>query len=234
MVGKLKGRKNIKLKKSMKGGNIDVVDSGNIGETDQPLTKTQTGSSYNKYSDSLYINGITSIGLVGILWMGISRVFIRHIRSEVVSYSLMEASVIFSLLLIFFKGVREISPRGLGIIGMFKKTVDLTKFMLKRCTPGLLIMIQLAVLISLMNNNADFIFNSSDTLPLEYNIFNWLSMSMIIGQCWVWRNKVFEIMTGQSVYKSPLIVPGFILAAILSGVAISQMWVILEMLRCDC
>lgn len=234
MVGKLKGRKNIKLKKSMKGGNIDVVDSEKIGEMDQPLTKTQTGSSYNKYSDNLYINGITAIGLVGILWMGISRVFIRHIRSEVLSYSLMEASVTFSLLLIFFKGVREISPRGLGIIGMLKKTFDLTKFMLKRCTPGLLIMIQLAVLISLMNNNAEFIFNSSDTLPFEYSIFNWLSMSMIIGQCWVWRNKVLEIMTGQSVYKSRLIVPGFILAAILSGVAISQMWIILEMLRCDC
>ena len=40
--------------------------------------------------------------------------------------------------------------------------------------------------------------------------------------------------TGKEGYKSPLVVPGFILAALLSGVAISQMWVILEYLNVDC
>ena len=71
-------------------------------------------------------------------------------------------------------------------------------------------------------------------MPRMFGIFNSMTIAMIMGQCWVWREKVLEIMTGKEGYRSPLVVPVFILAALLSGVAISQMWVILEYLNVDC
>tara|TARA_B100001250_G_scaffold373796_1_gene360172 strand:- start:578 stop:1303 length:726 start_codon:yes stop_codon:yes gene_type:complete len=198
-----------------------------------PVGKSkQGGSTYNKYADSIYINGITAFGVVGFVWMMISRSLIRHKYSEALSYGLMELAVTFSLFLIFFKRVRNINP-GTGIVGMIKEIIDLTKYMLKRSTPGLLIIAQLAVLIWLMSTHADYLFEN-ENMPRMFGIFNSMTIAMIMGQCWVWRGKVLEIMTGKEGYKSPLIVPGFILAALLSGVAISQMWVILEYLNVDC
>mgnify|MGYP001289493852 FL=1 len=199
----------------------------------QPSSKSRKGgSTYNKYADSIYINGITAFGVVGFVWMMISRSLIRHKYSEAVSYGLMELAVTFSLFLIFFKRVRNMNPT-VGIVGMIKEIIDLTKYMLKRSTPGLLIIAQLAVLIWLMTTHADYLFEN-ENMPRMFGIFNSMTIAMIMGQCWVWRGKVLEIMTGKEGYRSPLIVPGFILAALLSGVAISQMWVILEYLNVDC
>ena len=190
------------------------------------------GSTYNKYADSIYINGITAFGVVGFVWMMISRSLIRHKYSEALSYGLMELAVTFSLFLIFFKRVRNMNP-GTGIVGMIKEIVDLTKYMLRRSTPGLLIIAQLGVLIWLMSTHADYLYENQN-MPRMFGIFNSMTIAMIMGQCWVWRGKVLEIMTGKEVYKSPLVVPGFILAALLSGVAISQLYFILEFLRTDC
>ena len=57
---------------------------------------------------------------------------------------------------------------------------------------------------------------------------------MILGQSFVWYKQVNKIVLGESSESNPALVPGFILAAILSGVAISQMYVILEFLKTDC
>ena len=43
-----------------------------------------------------------------------------------------------------------------------------------------------------------------------------------------------EIMLNVTAPQNPMILPGFILAAMLSGVAISQLYIILEYLRTDC
>lgn len=208
------------------------TDKGEVPIYEPSSKSRKGGSTYNKYADSIYINGITAFGVVGFVWMMISRSLLRHKYSEAVSYGLMELAVTFSLFLIFFKRVRNMNP-GVGIVGMIKEIIDLTKYMLKRSTPGLLIIAQLAVLIWLMTTHADYLFEN-ENMPRMFGIFNSMTIAMIMGQCWVWRGKVLEIMTGKEGYKSPLVVPGFILAALLSGVAISQMWVILEYLNVDC
>ena len=257
MPNKKKFGKKSKLKKKMKGGApgdinepltpnkgaaiIEATDARPVAKaTASPSTAVATpvgkskqgGSTYNKYADSIYINGITAFGVVGFVWMMISRSLLRHKYSEAVSYGLMELAVTFSLFLIFFKRVRNMNP-GVGIVGMIREIIDLTKYMLKRSTPGLLIIAQLAVLIWLMTTHADYLFEN-ENMPRMFGIFNSMTIAMIMGQCWVWRGKVLEIMTGKEGYKSPMVVPGFILAALLSGVAISQMWVILEYLNVDC
>ena len=199
-----------------------------------PIGKSkQGGSSYNKYTDNLYISGITAIGIVGVVLMMVSRSLIRFKYSEALSYGLLEASVTFSLLLILFKGIRNFKAQENTIIGVIRDVLNLTKYMLSRSTPGLLIMAQLAVLTWLMFTHADFLYET-ENLPRMFQIFNSIAIAMIIGQCWAWKDKVYEIMTGIKKYQSPLVVPGFILAAILCGISISQMWVILEYLKVDC
>jgi len=141
--------------------------------------------------------------------------------------------------LIFFKGVRIASKSmvsDMGILAAIKEIMKLVTFVLKRCIPGLLIMVQLAVLIWLMYEHADYLYQN-ENMPRMFGIFNAMTIALIMGQCWVWKDKVLLVMSsfkGKATSQSPLQVPGFILAAILSGVAISQMWVILEYLNVDC
>ena len=67
-----------------------------------------------------------------------------------------------------------------------------------------------------------------------FSTFNKMAAVMILGQSFVWYKQVNKIVLGESNDSNPALVPGFILAAILSGVAISQMYVILEYLKTDC
>ena len=191
-----------------------------------------SGSSYNKYGDNIYIGAIAGIGIMGIVWFMLSRSIIRHKYSEAGCYGLIGVSVLLSLCLILFKGIRQIKP-GKTIIESIKNILHLAKYLLIRSTPGLLILVQLAVLIFIMYNNADYIY-SSENIPQMFNTFNAITIAMVLAQCWVWRKKVMEIMLNVTSPKNPMTLPGFILAAIISGVAISQLYVILEYLRTDC
>jgi len=257
MPNKRKFDKKSKLKRKMKGGALGDInepltpDKGRVNKAtdDMPVAvatpvgkSKQGGSSYNKYSDSLYINGISALGIVGFVWMMVSRSLIRHKYSEAVSYGLIEASVSLSVFLIFFKGVRTaftgsgLGGGGLGPLAAMREIMKLAIFVLKRCTPGLLIMAQLAVLIWLMIKHADYLYQT-ENMPKMFGIFNAMTIAMIMGQCWVWKGKVLQVMEEKKevgTSQSPLQVPGFILAAILSGISISQMWVILEYLNVDC
>ena len=237
MPSKMKFGKNSKLKGKMRGGNLDNA----AGEASAPLmpseaapvaTRSQMGSSYTNFSDQTYISVIIGIGLVGVIHMAVSRAIIRHKYSEVVAYGLIGVAITFSLLLILFKGVRDVKPAS-GILGAIKNLLYLAKFLLLKCTPAILILVQIGILCSIMYTNAEYIF-STDTMPTMFTVFNLISMAMIIGQSIVWKNKVVEIMTGEKGKSNPMALGGFILAAILSGVAISQLYIILEYLRTDC
>ena len=162
----------------------------------------------------------------------ISRTLIRHKYSEVVSYSLMGAAVAFSLLLIIFKGVRGVK-RQPGIVGAIKNILYVGKYLTMRSVPALLILTQIGVLCYIFYGNADYIF-SSPNIPYMFGVFNAITLFMILAQCWVWKDKVKEIMLNVTAPQNPMILPGFILASLLSGVAISQLYVILEYLRTDC
>ena len=59
-----------------------------------PVEKSkQGGSSYIKYSDNVYISVVMGIGLMGVVWMMLSRTMIKHKYSEVLSYSLLGIAV---------------------------------------------------------------------------------------------------------------------------------------------
>jgi len=253
MPNKKKIGKKSKLKRKMKGGAEWVNDDKSSIATPSaqplekvpmakpgiPVTKTtpiakskQSGSSYQKFDDDIYISMVMAVGFMGVIWFMISRTMIKHKYSEVLSYSLMGIGVILSLFLIIFKGVRQIKPSS-SIIGAIKNMLFLAKYLAIRSVPGLLILLQIAVLCYIMYNHADYIF-SSENIPTMFGIFNAITIVMILGQCWVWKDKVKEIMTNVTGPKNPMIIPGFILAAILSGIAISQLYIILEYLKTDC
>jgi len=237
MPSKMKFGKNSKLKGKMRGGMLDDAGvEGNVPsvqtDTASMTQRSQAGSSYTSFSDQTYISIIVSIGIGGLIWMAVSRAIIRHKYSEVVAYGLIGAAITFSLLLILFKGVRNTKPSS-GILGAIKNILGLAKFLLLKCTPAILILVQIVVLCNIMYTNADYIF-STDTMPTMFTVFNLISMAMIIGQSIVWKDKVVEIMTGEKGKSNPMALGGFILAAILSGVAISQLYIILEYLRTDC
>jgi len=234
-------RKNSKLKRKMKGGNVPmdtgapiVNESISTSPQTNPISRTVEGgnSSYAKYNDSVYVSVIMAIGLMGVLWFMISRSMIKHKYSEVLSYSLLAIGVFLSLSLIIFKGVRQITPSN-SIIGAIKNMIFVAKYLTIRSVPGLLILVQLAVLCYIMYNHADYIF-TSENIPRMFGIFNAITIVMILAQCWVWKDKVKEIMSNIKAPNNPMILPGFILAAILSGIAISQLYIILEYLKTDC
>ena len=254
MPNKKKFGKNIKLKRKMKGGALeeghpdyvpDKADAMPVAKaTDAmptavatpvatPVGKSkQGGSSYIKYSDNVYISVVMGIGLMGVVWMMLSRTMIKHKYSEVLSYSLLGVAVTMSLLLIIFKGVRQVKPSN-SIIGAIKNVLFVAKYLTIRSVPALLILVQIGVLCYIMYNNADYIF-SAENIPRMFGIFNAITIVMVLAQCWVWKDKVKEIMLNITGPQNPMILPGFILAAIISGVAISQLYIILEYLRTDC
>ena len=129
-----------------------------------PIVKSkQGGSSYKKFDDDIYISMVMAVGFMGVIWFMISRTMIKHKYSEVLSYSLMGIGVILSLFLIIFKGVRKIKPSS-SIIGAIKNMLFLAKYLAIRSVPGLLILLQIAVLCYIMYNHADYIF-SSENIP---------------------------------------------------------------------
>ena len=119
MPNKKRFGKNIKLKRKMTGGaleeghpdyvpdkDVSVASEAPVADATPVGKSVSGGSSYQRYSDNIYISVIMGIGIMGAVWLMISRPLIRHKYSEVVSYSLMGAAVAFSLLLIIFTGVR--------------------------------------------------------------------------------------------------------------------------------
>ena len=62
-----------------------------------------------------------------------------------------------------------------------------------------------------------------------------MSVTMIMVQLFVWRTVVRKIVLSDGEGKlNRMTIPGFILAFLVSGIAISQLYVILEYLKTDC
>jgi len=67
------------------------------------------------------------------------------------------------------------------------------------------------------------------------NIFSISNSSKFGGEIgWINENQLSKIVLGKTENSNPALVPGFILAAIVGGIAISQMFIILEYLKTDC
>ena len=99
--------------------------------------------------------------------------------------------------------------------------------------PPILILIQLGVLIYLYSSHANFFEKSASNLPSEFDLFKSISTTMIIFQIAVWFYLIVNVSLKGNPMKS-IIYPAFTLGFILSGIVLSQMWVILNLLKCDC
>lgn len=189
--------------------------------------------SYPRYSDDLYIKFMSALGIMAMLWFLISRNLIRHKYSEVLCYGLMSLAMLVSLFLVLIAGVKHLKKTSPGFMGALQKCYNLIIYIITKGTPALLILVQLGFLIYLMSSHADYLLNT-ETLPPMFNKFNISAAVMLMFQIFTWRNQVTNLILNRDSSKNPLILPGFILAAILSSLAISQLYIILEFLKTDC
>ena len=105
---------------------------------------------------------------------------------------------------------------------------------------GILLLFQLGFLIWINSQHIEFLKEGKD-IPMEYSLFTNLSLFMIIFQLGVLTVSIMKniqknkdsLNTNTSNYSLTLI-SGFLLSSIISGIGISQIWVILEKLKCDC
>lgn len=227
---------NRRVRKNMRGGNVEqnnIKSVENQRET-KVVTKGQEGglSSYAKYDDNLFIKFVLALGLMGIIWFLLTRSLVKHKYSETLSYGIISVSVIISLLLVLIAGLRVIKG-GSGLLEAFKKVFNLAIFVLSKGLPGILILVQLGILIYIMTKNADYLF-TADEYPPMFQEFNIIALLMLSGQLYIWKNQLYKILRGVGESNSSMTILGFILISIFSGIAISQLYVILEYLKTDC
>lgn len=236
--------KNRKLKSKMKGGNVKgaepkvpplPTENDMIPVAKATLAREQTGSAKTDYGSlnmKFFLYAVASIGVVGIAWLLISRSLIRHEYSETLSYGLVSLAVFLSFFLVLISGLKSISA-GKGLVDGIKYLLKVVLFTLTKCLPAILILIQCGVLIYITSKHANYLY-TSDSIPALFNTFNIMAAVMIMGQSYAWYKQVNKIMMAGSGSRNPAEIPGFILAAILCTIAISQMYVILEYLKTDC
>ena len=253
MTNKAKFRKNRKLKSKMKGGKADIGPSAPAAsgdksaagvpplptEKDMPVAKgvpvrAKSGgvSDYGSLNMKYFIYGVSAIGFMGVLWFFLSRSMIRHEYSEAVSYGLIALAIFFSFFMVLLAGLKSMRA-GSGIMNGFKYLFKVILYALTKCLPAILICIQIGILIYIYIKHGNYLY-TSDSIPALFNTFSTMAAVMILGQSFVWYKQVNKIVLGENKDSNPALVPGFILAAILSTIAISQMYVILEFLKTDC
>ena len=257
MTNKAKFRKNRKLKSKMKGGKADMGPSAPAAgsgdksaagapqvpplptEKDMPVAKgvpvrPKSGgvSDYGSLNMKYFIYGVSAIGFMGVLWFFLSRSMIRHEYSEAVSYGLIALAIFFSFFMVLLAGLKNMRA-GSGIMNGFKYLFKVILYALTKCLPAILICIQIGILIYIYIKHGNYLY-TSESIPALFNTFSTMAAVMILGQSFVWYKQVNKIVLGENKDSNPALVPGFILAAILSTIAISQMYVILEFLKTDC
>ncbi len=206
-------------KKRMKGG-------GEQSEVQDPNFKK---SAYKHMGNKLFLNFIFCISLMGFIWFFISTFLVRHMYSEVLCYSLMLVSIIFSLFLMISIGV--IRMQGDSFI---KKFLSIVMFVITKCLPGILIGIQLAIMIYLMKENALYMYTTpSEDRPKMLDIFNGGTALGIIIQMFMYRNHLYRVIFPDGTPISSATLPGFILVGILTSWCIGQLFVILRFLKVD-
>ena len=242
MPNKLKFRKNRKLKSKMKGGQFEGPNNeAPVAEENVPIAfatpvKSKSGSGKSDYGSlnmDYFILFISAIGAMGIIWLFVSRSMITHEYSEALSYSIVALAIFLSFFIVMFAGLKSMSVGGNTLMDGFKYAFKVVLFSITSCLPAILITIQLGFLIYLCYTHSDFLYSSSN-IPALFSTFNKLAALMILGQSYVWSKQVRKIVLGSNEDNNPALVPGFILAAIVGGIAISQMFVILEYLKTDC
>ena len=221
-----------KIKKYMKGGAEPVPSAVN----NDSLSKNQIGSSvstYGKYNHNLFLWAILMIGTAGFIWFLISRSLITHRNSEAISYGIMALGVVLSVFLLISVSIVYGDKNQSG----FKKMLRTLFTIFIDGIPAWLILAQIVFLITLLVRHSDYMFLNNEK-PQIFNMCNISSAVLIFLQLYMWSNKVKAILknagTGNKMAPDYISIGVMVLIGILSGICISQMYVILEMLRTDC
>ena len=221
-----------KIKKNMKGGAEPVPSAVN----NDSLSKNQIGSSvstYGKYNHNLFLWAILMIGTAGFIWFLISRSLITHRNSEAISYGIMALGVVLSVFLLISISIVYGDKNQSG----FKKMLRTLFTIFIDGIPAWLILAQIVFLITLLVRHSDYMFLNNEK-PQIFNMCNISSAVLIFIQLYMWSNKVKAILknagTGNKMAPDYISIGVMVLIGILSGICISQMYVILEMLRTDC
>ena len=111
-----------------------------------PVAKSGGQSDYGSLNIKYFTYGITSIGIMGVLWFFLSRGMIRHEYSEALSYSIIALAIFLSFFLVLIAGLKSIRA-GSGIMNGFKYLFKVILYAITKCLPAILICIQLFVLI---------------------------------------------------------------------------------------
>ena len=210
-----------------------AISYGGDAAAEAPVAKSGGQSDYGSLNMQFFLYAVASIGVVGLAWLLISRSLIKHEYSEALSYGLVSLAVFLSFFLVIVSGLKTMRS-GEGFVNGVKYLFKVVLFTITKCLPAILILIQCAVLIYITSKHGNYLYTSKG-IPAVFNTFNVMAAVMIMGQSYVWWKQVQKIVLGSSdKYSNPALVPGFVLAAILSSIAISQMFIILEYLRTDC
>lgn len=221
--------KNKKFKRRQKGGSP-------ISENLAPQQKTMTAGSnkptWGKYNHTIFLWVILMLSVAGLVWFLLSRSLITHRHSEAISYGLMAVSVVLSVFMLISVSVVYGDKNDSGFKGMLKKIFAI----FIDGIPAWLILAQIGVLIGLFVKHADYIY-LNDEKPGLFTVFNITSAILIFMQLYMWNSKVKEILrlagTGEKPTNSYVNIGMMILLGILTGICISQLYVILEMLLVD-
>lgn len=186
-------------------------------------------SAYKQMDNKLFLNFIFSIALMGFIWFFISTFLVKHMYSEVLCYSLMLISIVFSLFLM--TSIAVIRMQGSNFMKQF---LNITMFVLTKCLPGFIVAIQLVIMIKLMKDNALYLYSTpTEDRPELFDVFNGASAFGLITQMFMYRNHLYRVIFPQGESQSYTTVLGFILVGILTSWCIGQMYVILNYLKVD-
>lgn len=206
-------------KRKMKGGNLQEANNDTINK-----------STYKRMDNKLYLNFIFSIAYMGLIWFFISSFFIKHKNSEVLCYSLMLTSIIFSFFLLISVGV--VRMQGSSIL---KKFFNIVMFIITKGLPGIVIGVQIVIMIVLMLEHSTYLYETPDEdKPDMLNKFNGATALGIVVQMIMFKNHLTRVIYPDPKNTiSPATLPGFILLGILTCFCISQLYIILNMLKVD-
>ena len=205
-------------KRKMKGGSSHELADPNFKNT-----------AYKQMGNKLFLNFIFCISLMGFIWFFISTFLVKHMYSEVLCYSLMLISIIFSLFFIISIGVIRTQNSS-----FMKNFLGIVKFVITKCLPGIIIAVQLAAIIYLMKENALYMYSTpTEDRPQMLDIFNGATALGIIIQMYMYRNHLMRVVFPSDKPLSSAVLPGFILLGILTSWSIGQLFVILKFLKVD-
>jgi len=202
----------------------------------ESATKNMSGgtnkSDYITVDDKFANFAMIACAIMAMIWFFVSRKLIKHKYNDAVCYSLLTLSLSISLLLLIsfaFKKLKTSSEDG-----VFTRMLKGVGYIMKNGVPGFLILAQLILLIYIFIKHGEYLFVAQ--IPENLNNFNTAAAILILSQLWIWKKHLSKILHSpiDMISNNYYLLFGFVISSILSGLAISQIYIILDYLKTDC